>query len=68
MPGLWVVAAQGEPRPVVPVAPLSPLPRSLKNDLEREIPLGIYQYPKSLKDMILFGPNANTGSRWAAMQ
>ncbi|NWT40164.1 SDE3 helicase, partial [Chroicocephalus maculipennis] len=45
-----------------------PPDRSLKNDLEREIPLGIYQYPKSLKDMILFGPNANTGSRWAAMQ
>ncbi|NWU50070.1 M10L1 helicase, partial [Dromas ardeola] len=41
---------------------------SLKNDLEREIPLGTYQYPKSLKDTILLGPNANTSSRWAVMR
>ncbi|NXN43086.1 SDE3 helicase, partial [Rhinoptilus africanus] len=41
---------------------------SLKNDLEREIPLGTYQYPKSLKDTILLGPNTSTSSRWAALR
>ncbi|NXG84323.1 SDE3 helicase, partial [Stercorarius parasiticus] len=41
---------------------------SLKNELEREIPLDTYQYPKSLKDTILLGPNASTGSRWSAMR
>ncbi|KAM7082413.1 LOW QUALITY PROTEIN: helicase MOV-10 [Ciconia maguari] len=41
---------------------------SLKNELEREIPLGTYQYPKSLKDTILLGPNARASSSWAAMQ
>ncbi|NWQ91574.1 SDE3 helicase, partial [Burhinus bistriatus] len=41
---------------------------SLKNELEREIPLGTYQYPKSLKDTILLGPNTSTSSRWAAMR
>ncbi|KAM6044388.1 LOW QUALITY PROTEIN: helicase MOV-10 [Chlamydotis macqueenii] len=40
----------------------------LKNDLEREIPLGTYQYPKSLKDTILLGPNASASSSWAAMR
>ncbi|NXG63328.1 SDE3 helicase, partial [Hemiprocne comata] len=39
---------------------------SLKNELEREIPLHTYQYPKSLKDTILQGPNSS--SSWAAMQ
>ncbi|XP_010000545.1 PREDICTED: putative helicase MOV-10 [Chaetura pelagica] len=43
-----------------------PPPSSLKNELEREIPLGPYQYPKSLKDTILLGPNSS--STWAAMQ
>ncbi|KAM6192162.1 LOW QUALITY PROTEIN: helicase MOV-10 [Sarcoramphus papa] len=41
---------------------------SLKNELEREIPLGTYQYPKSLKDTILLGPNASASSSWAAMR
>ncbi|NXI60620.1 SDE3 helicase, partial [Chloroceryle aenea] len=41
---------------------------SLENELEREIPLGTYKYPESLKDTILFGPNANASSSWAAMQ
>ncbi|NXU36060.1 SDE3 helicase, partial [Drymodes brunneopygia] len=41
---------------------------SLKNELEREIPLGTYQYPKSLKDTILLGPNTNASSSWAAMR
>ncbi|NXS62137.1 SDE3 helicase, partial [Brachypteracias leptosomus] len=41
----------------------------LENELEREIPLGTYQYPKSLKDTILLGRNANasSSSSWAAM-
>ncbi|KFO09003.1 Putative helicase MOV-10, partial [Balearica regulorum gibbericeps] len=54
--------------PAVPAAALSPLPSSLKNELEREIPLGTYQYPKSLKDTILLGPNASASSSWAAMR
>ncbi|NXC08563.1 SDE3 helicase, partial [Orthonyx spaldingii] len=41
---------------------------SLHNELEREIPLGTYQYPKSLKDTILLGPNSSASSRWAAMR
>ncbi|NXR46798.1 SDE3 helicase, partial [Hippolais icterina] len=41
---------------------------SLKNQLEREIPLGTYQYPKSLKDTILLGPNSSASSSWAAMR
>ncbi|NXD43233.1 SDE3 helicase, partial [Copsychus sechellarum] len=40
---------------------------SLKNELEREIPLGTYHYPKSLKDTILLGPNSASSS-WAAMR
>ncbi|NWW93425.1 SDE3 helicase, partial [Rhynochetos jubatus] len=40
---------------------------SLKNELEREIPLDTYQYPKSLKDTILLGPNASASSSWSAM-
>ncbi|NWQ59485.1 SDE3 helicase, partial [Neopipo cinnamomea] len=40
---------------------------SLKNELEREIPLDSYQYPKNLKDTILLGPNTNASSNWAAM-
>ncbi|NXX57126.1 SDE3 helicase, partial [Scopus umbretta] len=40
----------------------------LKNELEREIPLRTYQYPKSLKDTILLGPNASASSSWAAMR
>lgn len=68
LPGPWVVAAWGQPSPAVPVAPLSPLPSSLKNELEKEIPLGTYQYAKSLKDTILLGPNAKGSSSWAAMR
>ncbi|NXH43973.1 SDE3 helicase, partial [Dicaeum eximium] len=41
---------------------------SLKNELEREIPLGSYHYPKSLKDTILLGPNTSASSSWAAMR
>ncbi|XP_005510438.2 helicase MOV-10 [Columba livia] len=41
---------------------------SLKNELEKEIPLGTYQYAKSLKDTILLGPNAKGSSSWAAMR
>ncbi|XP_068029517.1 helicase MOV-10 isoform X2 [Anomalospiza imberbis] len=41
---------------------------SLKNQLEREIPLGTYQYPKSLKDTLLLGPNTSASSSWAAMR
>ncbi|NWV53748.1 SDE3 helicase, partial [Daphoenositta chrysoptera] len=41
---------------------------SLKNELEREIPLDTYQYPKSLKDVILLGPNIHASSSWAAMR
>ncbi|NXI28627.1 SDE3 helicase, partial [Sterrhoptilus dennistouni] len=41
---------------------------ALKNELEREIPLGTYQYPKSLKDTILLGPNTSASSSWAAMR
>ncbi|XP_014748939.1 PREDICTED: putative helicase MOV-10 [Sturnus vulgaris] len=40
---------------------------SLKNELEREIPLGTYQYPQRLKDTILLGPNSASSS-WAAMR
>ncbi|NXW65113.1 SDE3 helicase, partial [Eurystomus gularis] len=40
----------------------------LENKLEREIPLRTYQYPKSLKDTILLGPNTSASSSWAAMQ
>lgn len=68
LPGPRVLAARGEPSPAVPVAPLSPPRSSLKNELEREIPLGTYHYPKSLKDTILLGPNAGTNSSWAAMR
>ncbi|NXS14146.1 SDE3 helicase, partial [Neodrepanis coruscans] len=32
---------------------------SLKNELEREIPLGTYQYPKHIKDAILQGTNCS---------
>ncbi|NWZ41063.1 SDE3 helicase, partial [Brachypodius atriceps] len=41
---------------------------SVKNELEREIPLGTYHYPKSLKDTILLGPNTSASSSWAAMR
>uniref|UniRef100_A0A8C3XCH0 RNA helicase n=1 Tax=Cyanoderma ruficeps TaxID=181631 RepID=A0A8C3XCH0_9PASS len=41
---------------------------SLRNELEREIPLGTYQYPKSLKDTILLGPNTTASSSWADMR
>ncbi|NXQ26217.1 SDE3 helicase, partial [Alaudala cheleensis] len=41
---------------------------SLKNQLEKEIPLGTYQYPKSLKDTILQGPKSSASSSWAAMR
>ncbi|NWI87216.1 SDE3 helicase, partial [Pitta sordida] len=39
---------------------------SLKNELERDLPLGTYYYPKSLKDTILQGPSAS--SSWADMR
>ncbi|KAM9596015.1 LOW QUALITY PROTEIN: helicase MOV-10 [Morphnus guianensis] len=55
-------------RPVTVITEDGILPgSSLKNKLEREIPLGTYQYPKSLKDTILLGPNASASSSWAAM-
>ncbi|NXC35011.1 SDE3 helicase, partial [Campylorhamphus procurvoides] len=41
---------------------------SLKNELEKELPLGTYQYPKNLKDTILLGPNTSANSAWAAMR
>ncbi|NXT73720.1 SDE3 helicase, partial [Zapornia atra] len=41
---------------------------TLKNELEKEIPLGTYNYPKNLKDTILLGPNASASSSWAAMR
>lgn len=41
---------------------------SLRNELEREVPLGTYQYPKSLKDAILLGPSTSASSSWAAMR
>ncbi|NXD26131.1 SDE3 helicase, partial [Spelaeornis formosus] len=41
---------------------------SLKNKLEREIPLGTYQYTNSLKDTILLGPNTSANSSWAVMR
>ncbi|NWI78978.1 SDE3 helicase, partial [Dryoscopus gambensis] len=41
---------------------------SLENNLEREIPLDTFQYPKSLKDAILLGPNTSASSSWAAMR
>ncbi|NXH37223.1 SDE3 helicase, partial [Myiagra hebetior] len=45
-----------------------PPPSSLKIELEREIPLDTYQYPKGLKDTILLGPNTSASSSWAAMR
>lgn len=68
LPGPWVAAAQGQPSPAVPMAPLSLLPSSQQNELEKEIPLGTYQYPKSYKDTILLGSNASANAGWAAMQ
>ncbi|NXK34384.1 SDE3 helicase, partial [Piprites chloris] len=41
---------------------------SLKNQLETEIPLDTYQYPKNLKDTILLGADDSESSNWAAMQ
>ncbi|NXL42242.1 SDE3 helicase, partial [Podilymbus podiceps] len=56
-------------RPVTVITEDGILPDSfLKNELEREIPLGTYKYPKSLKDTILLGPNASASSSWAAMR
>ncbi|NWR31582.1 SDE3 helicase, partial [Tachuris rubrigastra] len=40
---------------------------SLKNELEMEIRLDTYQYPKNLKETILLGPDASASSNWAAM-
>ncbi|NXJ74313.1 SDE3 helicase, partial [Trogon melanurus] len=45
-----------------------PPDNSMRNELEKEIPLDTYQYPKSLKDTILRGPIADASSSWAAMQ
>ncbi|KFO86227.1 Putative helicase MOV-10, partial [Buceros rhinoceros silvestris] len=44
----------------------NPPDSSLKNKLEREIPLRTYQYPKRLKDTLQLGPNPST--RWTTMQ
>lgn len=41
---------------------------SLKNELEKEIPLGTYPYPKSLKETIMLGPKTNPDSSWMKMQ
>ncbi|XP_072212162.1 helicase MOV-10 isoform X1 [Excalfactoria chinensis] len=41
---------------------------SLKNELEREIPLGTYAYPKSLKETIMLGPKNSPDSSWMKMQ
>jgi len=60
------VQARGEPSPAL--QSLSPPTSSLKNELEREIPLRTYQYPKSLKDTILLGPSTSASSSWAAMR
>ncbi|NXL99132.1 SDE3 helicase, partial [Tyrannus savana] len=40
---------------------------SLKNELEREIPLNTYQYPKNLKHTILLGPDTSANSNWTDM-
>ncbi|XP_054251935.1 helicase MOV-10 [Indicator indicator] len=41
---------------------------SQQNELEKEIPLGTYQYPKSLKEAIVTRPNASVNTGWAARQ
>ncbi|NXI73554.1 SDE3 helicase, partial [Anseranas semipalmata] len=41
---------------------------SLKNELEKEIPLSTYSYPKSLKETIMLGPKTSPDSSWAKMQ
>ncbi|XP_068774257.1 helicase MOV-10 [Struthio camelus] len=56
-------------RPVTVVTEDGTPPESnLENELEREIPLSTYQYPKSLKDAIVLGPNAGANPTWAAMR
>ncbi|XP_053943610.1 helicase MOV-10 [Cuculus canorus] len=56
-------------RPITVVTEDGVLPdRYQKDELEREIPLGTYQYPKSLKDTILLGPNTSASSNWSAMR
>ncbi|NXM28746.1 SDE3 helicase, partial [Oxyruncus cristatus] len=45
----------------------NPPDSSLKNELETEIPLDTYQYPKNLKDTILLGPDDTASSNWATM-
>lgn len=57
----------GEHSLAVPTAPLSPLPSSLKNELEKEIPLNTYPYPKSLKETIKLGPKTDPASSWVKM-
>ncbi|KAM8795940.1 helicase MOV-10 [Eudromia elegans] len=44
----------------------TPPESDLHNELEREIPLGTYPYPKSLKDAIAQGPGTSPG--WAAIK
>ncbi|NXV17868.1 SDE3 helicase, partial [Cepphus grylle] len=57
------------PRPVTVITEDGiPPDSSLKNEMEREIPLDTYRYPKCLKDMILLSPNASTGSGSAAVR
>uniref|UniRef100_A0A8C3BIF9 RNA helicase n=1 Tax=Cairina moschata TaxID=8855 RepID=A0A8C3BIF9_CAIMO len=40
---------------------------SLKNELEKEIPLSTYPYPKSLKETIKLGPKTDPASSWVKM-
>uniref|UniRef100_A0A8B9UU17 RNA helicase n=1 Tax=Anas zonorhyncha TaxID=75864 RepID=A0A8B9UU17_9AVES len=40
---------------------------SLKNELEKEIPLNTYPYPKSLKETIKLGPKTDPASSWVKM-
>ncbi|NXC40338.1 SDE3 helicase, partial [Penelope pileata] len=56
-------------RPVTVVTEDGVLPdSSLKNELEKEIPLGTYAYPKSLKETIVLGPQSSPDSSWVKMQ
>ncbi|XP_064354277.1 helicase MOV-10 [Dromaius novaehollandiae] len=56
-------------RPVTVVTEEGTPPGSnLENELEREIPLSPYRYPKSLKDAIVLGPGAGAHPARAAMK
>ncbi|OXB73648.1 UNVERIFIED_CONTAM: hypothetical protein H355_017070 [Colinus virginianus] len=41
---------------------------SQENELEKEIPLSTYPYPKSLKETIMLGPKTSPDSSWMKMQ